>query len=82
MTKLTPEDVAWLEQRLSHAIEREPVTPRREFIDRAREELMNAEPAEPMQPVPRWVKPSVLAALVLSLLALVATLFYLRGRDD
>lgn len=78
-TKLTPEDVAWLEQRLSHAIADEPVTPRREFIDRARDELRNV---EPVQPLPRWVKPSVLAATVLSLLALVGALFYLRSRED
>ena len=77
-TKLTPEDVAWLEQRLLYAIAHESVTPRREFIDRARDELRSV---EPVRPLPRWVKPSVIAALVLSLLALVGTLFYFRSRD-
>ena len=77
-SKLTPEDVAWLEQRLSYAIAHDPVAPRREFVDRARESLRTV---EPMQPLPRWVKPSALAAVVLSLLALVGTLFYLHSRD-
>lgn len=68
--------MAWLERRLSGAIK--PITPRPEFIHRAREELMALPPGHPM---PTWVKPGVLAAVVLSLLALVATLFYLRRRD-
>jgi hypothetical protein len=76
MSKLTPEDVAWLEQKLTSVIE--PVTPRPEFIHRARQELMNLPPERPM---PGWVKPGVLAAVVLSLLALVATLFFLHDRE-
>lgn len=76
-SKLTPEDVDWLERQLSSAIE--PIEPRREFVARAREQLMEI---ELQQPLPRWVKPSVLAALVLSLLALIGTLFYLRHHDE
>lgn len=78
-TKLTQEDIAWLESRLSSAID--PVTPRPEFIDRAREELMNL----PVQPaLPPWVKRSTLAAMVLSLLALLAGIafFYQRSRAE
>ena len=75
-TKLTPEDVAWLERQLTSAIE--PIEPRREFVHRAREQLREV---EPIRPTPRWVKPSVLAATVLSLLALVGTLLYLRRHD-
>lgn len=73
--KLTPEDIIWLEQRLSAAVA--PVAPRPEFVRRAKQELMNA-PAS--HPLPRWIKRSVLAAAALSTLSLVAALFYLRRR--
>lgn len=73
--KLTPEDIIWLEHRLSAAVA--PVAPRPEFVQRAKQELMNA-PAS--RPLPRWIKRSVLAAAALSTLSLVATLFYLRRR--
>lgn len=78
-SKLTEEDIAWLEGRLNNAID--PVTPRPEFIDRAREELMSL-PVR--QPLPAWVKRSTLAAVVLSLIALLAGMlfFYQRSRED
>lgn len=78
-TKLTQEDIAWLESRLSNAID--PISPRPEFIDRAREELMNLPP----QPVlPAWVQRTTLAAVVLSLLALIVAIFffYQHGREE
>lgn len=73
--KLTPEDVAWLEHRLSAAVA--PVAPRPEFVLRAKQELMDAPIARPL---PAWVKRSVLAATALSMLSLVAMLAYLRRR--
>ncbi len=76
-TKLSPEDIAWLERQLSDAIA--PIQPRREFIDRAREELRTI---QPVRPLPQWVKPSVLAAAVLSLLALVGALLYFNRRES
>jgi hypothetical protein len=76
MARLTPEDVVWLEQRLAHAIE--PVAPRPEFVYQAKQRLMEL---PPYRGRPRWVKPTVLGAVVLSLLSLIAALFYLRRRD-
>ncbi|MCL6509875.1 MAG: hypothetical protein K6U78_04230 [Anaerolineae bacterium] len=75
-SKLTPEDLAWLERRLSDAIA--PVAPRPEFVLRAKQELMNSPGSRPM---PAWVKRGVLAAAALSLISLVATLLYLRRRE-
>lgn len=74
-TKLTPDDVAWLERRLARAIE--PIEPSRDFVNRARREWMEIEPDRPL---PTWVKPSVLMAVILSLLALVGMLLYLHQR--
>jgi hypothetical protein len=78
-TKLIQEDIAWLESRLSNAID--PVSPRPEFINRAREELMSL-PPQPM--LPAWVKRTTLAAVLLSLLALIIAMFffYQRGREE
>ncbi|MFC1463803.1 MAG: hypothetical protein ACFLMY_03030 [Candidatus Brachytrichaceae bacterium NZ_4S206] len=73
--KLTPEDIAWLERRLSAAVA--PVAPRPEFVLRAKQELMDS---PVVRPLPAWVKRSVLAAAVLSTISLVVTLFYLRRR--
>ncbi|MCS7056405.1 MAG: hypothetical protein NZM18_09590 [Thermoflexales bacterium] len=73
--KLTPEDIAWLEHQLSAIIA--PVTPRPEFILSAKQALMNS-PA--VRPLPMWMKRSALAAAALSLLSLIAMLFYLRRR--
>lgn len=77
-SKLTHEDLAWLESKLSDAID--PISPRPEFVDRAREELMRL-PAQPA--LPAWVNPAALAAVVLSLVALVVGIafFYQRGRE-
>lgn len=77
-SKLTQEDIAWLEDKLSSAID--PVAPRPEFVDRAREELMNL-PAQPA--LPAWVNPAALAAVALSLVALIVGIafFYQRGRE-
>jgi len=74
-SKLTPEDLAWLERRLSNAIA--PVAPNPEFVLRAKQQLMNSPNSHPL---PAWVKRGVLAAAVLSLISLVATLLYLRQR--
>lgn len=77
-SKLTPEDIIWLEDKLSDAID--PVSPRPEFVDRARAELMSLPP----QPAPpAWVNPFALAAVTLSLVALVVGIlfFYQHGRD-
>jgi hypothetical protein len=76
MSKLTPEDVVWLEQQLTSAVA--PVAPRPEFVHRAKQELMEL---PPHRPLPRWVKPGVLAAIVLSLLALIGMLLYLHEQD-
>jgi hypothetical protein len=76
MSKLTPEDVVWLEQQLTSAVA--PVAPRPEFVHRAKQELMEL---PPYRPLPRWVKPGVLAAVVLSLLALVGMILYLHDRE-
>lgn len=73
--KLSPEDIAWLERRLNAAVV--PVTPRPEFVLRAKQELMDAPIARPL---PAWVKRSVLAAAALSTLSLVGMLAYLRRR--
>lgn len=78
-TKLSQEDIAWLERQLSDAIAFAPVQPRREFIDRAREELRTI---QPVRPLPHWVKPSVLVAVVLSLLALIGGLLYFNRRES
>ncbi|PJF47112.1 MAG: hypothetical protein D6709_04150 [Chloroflexi bacterium] len=72
-SKLTPEDIAWLERRLSAAVA--PVAPRPEFVSRAKQELMGAPVVHPRS---AWVKRSVLAAAALSTFSLVAMLAYLR----
>jgi hypothetical protein len=76
MTKLTPEDIAWLESRLNSVIE--PIMPSPEFIHRAKQELMEMPSAHPL---PGWVKPGALAAFVLSLLALIGALFFFHNRE-
>jgi hypothetical protein len=78
-SKLTQEDIAWLEDKLNDAID--PVSPRPEFVHRARAELMNL-PAQPA--LPAWVNPAALAAVVLSLVALVVGIafFYQRGHES
>jgi hypothetical protein len=73
-SKLTQEDIAWLESRLNSAID--PVMPRPEFIDRAREELMNL----PVQP-PARMKRAALGAVVLSLVALLVGIYYFHRRS-
>lgn len=73
MSKLTPDDVAWLEQQIARVVE--PVSPRPEFIHRAKQESMELPPASVS---PRWARPGVLVALALSLLALIGALVFLR----
>lgn len=77
-SKLTHEDVAWLESQLSEAIN--PIAPRPEFVNRARAELMSL-PAQPA--LPAWANPAALAAVALSLVALIVGIFffYQRGRE-
>jgi hypothetical protein len=74
-SKLTEDDIAWLESRLNSAID--PVMPRPEFIDRAREELMRL----PVQP-PARMKRAALGAVVLSLAALLVGMFYFYRRSQ
>jgi hypothetical protein len=72
-SKLTPEDLSWLENRISQATP--SVLPRREFIDRARDELMHLQVDPPRRPAP-----SVLIGIIFSGCALIAALLLLRRR--
>jgi hypothetical protein len=74
MSKLTPDDVSWLESRLKGVAH--PIRPRQEFIDRARDELMKLK----MDP-PRRVRTSVLVAVICSTIGLIAALLLLRRRS-
>ncbi len=75
MSKLTAEDMTWLEDRLS-AIS-EPVNPRPEFINRARNELMQLNLAPPHR-----IRSSVLVGVIFSAVALIAAiLLLLRQRN-
>ncbi len=71
--RLTDADIAWLEARLREAFT--PVVPRAEFIADARQRLLHA-PARPKPP--RAFNPTVLLAVVLALLSLVAALWFFR----
>jgi hypothetical protein len=46
MTDLTPDDIAWLEDRIGAAVR--PITPREDFVRSARQRVLNAanEPAD------------------------------------
>ncbi len=72
-SKLTPEDLAWLEEQISQATP--PVQPRREFVERARDELMQLK-----VDLPRRHRASVLIGVIFSGCALVAALLLLRRK--
>ncbi len=75
MSKLTAEDMTWLEDRLSAVSE--PVNPRPEFVNRARNELMRLNIAPP-----RRIRSSVLVGVIFSATALIAAiLLLLRQRS-
>jgi hypothetical protein len=77
-SKLTPEDVGWIETRLNQAVlETEPVRPRPEFIQRAKAELMDTPlPAPPS----RWRKATLWSALMLIVTAIFVSVLHLRQR--
>jgi hypothetical protein len=72
-SKLTPEDLTWLESRISRATP--PVQPSREFVDRARDELMQLH-VDP----PRRRSASVLIGIIFSGCALIAALLLVRRK--
>lgn len=71
MTRITPEDVDWLERRLQRAVHNDHVQPDPLFVSRAREELMRTDIA-PL----RW-SPTVLVAVAFAFSALAAALLLL-----
>jgi hypothetical protein len=71
MSKLTPEDIAWLEGQLTHLAG--PVAPRPDFVDRAREQLMHLEVHRP-----RHARQTALVMIVCSIVGLVAAILLLR----
>lgn len=76
-TKLTAEDVSWLESRLSDAVFAEPIQPRREFIDRAKSQLLDSPWPHPPS---RWRTISLWSALMFTLSAILVSTWYLRQR--
>lgn len=74
MTKLTPEDVEWLERRLQRAVHPDAVRPDPSFVSRAHEQLMRAE-----APAARRSR-TTLIAVVFALSALVAAILLLMRR--
>ena len=81
-TKLTVEDVAWLESRLSDAVCAGPIQPRREFIDRAKSQLLESPWPHPPSRLRAsgWRTVSLWSALMLILSAIFASVWYLRQR--
>ena len=75
MSKLTAEDVTWLENRLNHVADADSVTPNPEFVSRAQDELMHIE----LNP-PRRFRSSVLVGVIFSFSALIAALLLLMRR--
>ena len=80
MSKLTPEDILWLESRLSAAVQTaEPVLPRPEFVRRAKVELMEL----PIPDAPHRVRQiSLWSALILIVSAIFVAVFHLRARAE
>jgi hypothetical protein len=74
MSKLTPEDVDWLEERLRSAVHREDVHPDPAFISRAHEDLMHAEVAA------QRPSSAVLVAVAFAFSALAAAILLLMRR--
>ena len=77
MTKLKQEDIEWIENQLSRAAsDAVLIAPRPEFIQRAKAELMDL-------PIPRESRLrqySIWSSLVLAVLAIFATVWYLGSR--
>ncbi|HEY3291691.1 MAG TPA: hypothetical protein VGK87_16280 [Anaerolineae bacterium] len=67
-SKLTPDDIQWLEHRLSRALE--PVEPRPAFVHDAKEALFNGDYDEVFDP-----RTAVLPLLALAMLSMGVTLF-------
>ena len=77
MTKLKQADIEWIENRLSYATSgADLITPRPEFIQRAKAELMDL-------PIPqdnRMRQLTVWTALILAVSAILVTIWYLGQR--
>ncbi len=77
-SKLTPEDVTWIETRLNEAVcEAVPVRPRAEFVQRAKAELMDTPLPEPPN---RWRKATLWSALMLIVTAIFVSVLHLWQR--
>ena len=76
-TKLTVEDVAWLESRLNDAVCVGPIQPRREFIERSKSQLLESPWPHPPS---RWRAISLWTALMLILSAIIVSVWHLRRR--
>jgi hypothetical protein len=74
MTRLTPDDVEWLEQRLQRAVRTDAVRPDPAFVSRAHDELMHAEIAAARR------SPTTLLAVAFAFSALAAALLLLMRR--
>ena len=78
-SKLTPEDVMWIESRLNQAVcEATPLRPRAEFIQRAKAELMDTALPDPPSP---WRKATLWSALMLIVGAIFVSVLHLRQRE-
>ena len=75
--KLTPEDVEWLEQRLSAAMV--PVTPRAEFIHHAKNALLGAALDEEDSKRLTWLPMVSFALIVISVVLLIAAILRRRA---
>lgn len=77
-SKLTPEDVVWIETRLNQAVcEAEPVRPRAEFVQQAKARLMDTPLPEPPS---QWRKATLWSALMLIVTAIIVSVLHLRQR--
>lgn len=78
MTKLKPEDIEWIENRLSRVTsDAVLIAPRPEFIQRAKAELMDL-------PIPKQSQVrqyTLWSALILVVTAMFATVWYLGSRS-
>lgn len=76
MTRLTPEDVDWLERRLQRAVHSDAVQPDPSFVSRAHEQLMHAEmPSGRRSPI-------ALIAVAFAFSALAAAILLLMRRKS
>ena len=77
-SKLTSEDVAWLEQRLSTAMS--PVQPRAEFVHDAKRALLTLSPDEDDQRGSVWLP--VVSAMLIGFALAFLTMTFLRRRRN